>query len=304
MAIKSIVQNNITWHYLTDFGGTELEFLKKNYKFHPLDLKDCGGEFQRSKIDIYKNYIFMVLQLPEYSSTSNRIVVQQIYLFIGKDYLVTVNHEKTKFLNALFYKIANNSKLKDNIFSQGSEYLLYTVMDYILRQRWKIITTLDSKIEKIENDIEEGRGKKVVYEVATLRKTILQFKTILDPQRLVTNALSRIDVKFLRKDMTVYFDDIDDYADKISFLIESYRDRILSLHEINESLLSFRTNRLISLLTLFSVALMPLTLLSGIYGMNIDLPFSDKPGLVWFLFTILGGGVVLTYLSLKRKDLI
>ena len=61
MAVKTVKYNNLTWHYITDFGATELGFLKKNYKFHPLDLKDCAGEIQRTKIDTYRNYLFLIL---------------------------------------------------------------------------------------------------------------------------------------------------------------------------------------------------------------------------------------------------
>lgn len=302
MAIRSIRGKNLTWHYLTDFDQAELKFLKDNFKFHPLDLKDCSGEVQRSKIDIYRNYIFLVLQLPEHSFEDDRVTITQFYVFLGKDYLVVVTKAKLKFLNNLFFRVANNQSLKENIFNQGVEYLLYQILDDVLRQRWKTLGDIDQAIKKIEIDIGEGRGKKVVYKIATMRRLLIQFKTILDPQKLTVNALTRLDVKFIRKDMAVYFDDIDDYIEKVWFSLQSYRDRILSLHEINESLISYRTNKILTLLTLFSVALLPLTVLSGIYGMNIDLPFSNSPGLVWLGFVVLALANVIIFAILKRKD--
>ena len=98
MTVKTVKQEKITWYYFTEFSDNELRFLQENFKFHPLDLKDCGGEIQRSKIDIYKNYIFLVLQLPDFDNQSNQIVVKQMYIFIGKDYLITITKEKLKFL--------------------------------------------------------------------------------------------------------------------------------------------------------------------------------------------------------------
>ena len=102
--------------------------------------------------------------------------------------------------------------------------------------------------------------------------------------------------------LLVYFDDIDDYMEKVGLSLESYRDRILSLHEINESLISYKTNRIMTLLTMFSVALLPLTFLAGIYGMNINLPFSSSPVFVWGIFGILALLLMVTFLILKKND--
>jgi magnesium transporter len=302
MAVRKIKQDKLTWHYLTEFDGPELEFLKNNFKFHPLDLKDCAGEPQRSKIDIYKNYLFLVLQLPIYDVETNRVAIDQMYIFVGKNYLVTVTKGKMKFLNNLYFKIVHNQPLKEHIFSQDAGYLLYRILDYVLRGRWKNLNVLDQKIRNIESDIEEGKGKKVVFNVAALRRILLRFRSIVDPQRSVVNSLSRLEVNFINKEMTVYFDDVDDYIEKLWFALESYRDRILSLYEINESLISYRTNRIITLLTVFSGALLPLTLLAGIYGMNIALPFDQSPHLVWGLFVLLVLVVGGIFLLLKKKD--
>ena len=98
MPVKTLKAGTATWYYLTDFSGEDLGFLKTNFKFHPLDLKDCTGEPQRSKIDTYRNYLFMVFQLPNWNADGKRVSVDQLYLFIGKDYLVTVTKEKVKIL--------------------------------------------------------------------------------------------------------------------------------------------------------------------------------------------------------------
>ena len=194
MAVRNIKNQNITWHYITDFSNSDLNFLKENFKFHPLDLKDCAGELQRSKIDTYKNYFFLILQLPNFDQNSKRISISQLYIFIGKNYLVTITKGKIKPLNNLFYKINNSQKTKDEVFSQSTGYLLYKILDAILPQKWRILSFLDHEVKKIESDIDEGRGKRVVFEIAALRRLILQIKSILDPQRLTINALSRLNV--------------------------------------------------------------------------------------------------------------
>ena len=300
MAIRSIKAHTITWYYLTDFGSEELQFLKKNFKFHPLDLKDCAGEPQRSKVDVYKNYLFAVMQFPYLDG--RRVKINQLYFFVGKDYIVSIALARAKHHNNFFYKVVHNQKLREEAFAHDSGYLLYRILDVLLRNSWAIHRQLDGEVLRIETEIDEGHGKKSVFDIAAMRRMILQLKAIIDPQRLVTNTLSRIDTVFLDKEIGVYFDDLDDFVDKMWFSLESYKDRVLSLQEINESLVSYRTNQIMKVLTGASVGLLPLTLLSGIYGMNIDLPFSTDPHLVWSLFLAVLLVIVGVFVYLRKKD--
>ncbi|MBN1779386.1 MAG: magnesium transporter CorA family protein [Candidatus Buchananbacteria bacterium] len=302
MSLKTIKQNNLSWYHFNDLESQDFVFLKNNFNFHPLDLKDCGDVAQRSKIDVYKNYIFLTLQMPVYSVETNKIDVENIYIFCGRDYLVSIGRGKNKILNGFFFKVLKNIKVKENHFSKNSGFLLYQLLMYIITTYWKKIFILEQGVKKVEIDIEREKNKTVVYQIANLRKLMIQFKTILDPQRLVTNELSRLSVPFLEKDIGVYFDDVDDYIDKVWFSLESYQNRAVNLHEINESLISYKTNRIMTLLTFFSVALLPLTLLSGIYGMNINLPFSHHTSVVWGLFLALATSIIITLFILKKRD--
>ncbi len=302
MAIRTIKNDNFTWYYLTNFSDEESNFLKSNFKFHPLDLKDCAGEIQRSKIDIYKNYLFLILQIPILSPESKKVAISQIYFFVGKKFLITISSEKNKSLNNLFYRMANSQKFKEEAFSKGTGYLLYRILDTVLRSSWSIHGFLNKEVSKIQEYIDTRRWKELVFEAATSRRIIIDLKAIIDPQKIISNTLSKVNVEFIEKEMLVYFDDIDDFIEKNWFTIESYRDFILSLQEINESLISYKTNQVMKILTVVSVSLMPLTLLSGIYGMNIDLPFDHSPHFIWFLFGALILIISIIFIFLKKKD--
>lgn len=300
MSVKTIKSNTIEWHYLNDFGVDEYTFLKKNFKFHPLDLKDCAGEPQRTKIDVYKNYLFIIFQFPYFEGKNVKII--QVYFFVGGNYLIVMTKDKVKVLNNFFYKTINNIKFKEESMSQDSGYLLYKILESLLKNSWMIHARLDNQIKKVEADVYEGRGKKSVFEIADLRRTILQLRAIIDPQRITANSLSRVNVNFLDKEVLHYFDDLDDFVEKNWFSLEGYRDRVLNLQDINESLISYRTSQIMKILTIFSVALLPLTLLSGIYGMNVDLPFAHTTNVVWSLFGLLVIFIVGMFLYLKKKD--
>lgn len=302
MAIKTIKTPNLSWYYISGFGNTEAEFLKKNFKFHPLDLKDCAGGLQRSKLDTYKNYLFFIFQLPILDRQTNHISITQVYFFVGKNFLITIANDRNKALNTYFYKVINNLKFKEEFFSESSGYSFYKILEFILRSSWEIHSHVDNEIRKIENSIDEGTDKNIVFAIAAMRRAILKLKSIVDPQKLVTNTLSKLQTDFLAEDIHNYFDDIDDFVEKNWFILESYKDRVLTLHEINESLISYRTTNVIKILTIFSVSILPLTLLSGIYGMNIELPGTDNPHLIWVMFGVLLLIILIVIAILKKKD--
>lgn len=301
MAVKTLKGNNFSWHYITEFGDEELNFLKKNFKFHPLDLKDCAGETQRTKIDFYKNYFFLVLQLPVFDETYMRVSINQVFFFVGKNFVVTIARERMKSMNNFFYRTAKSQKFKQDALSSGAGYLSYRILDTLLRSSWYVHAEIEKKLRDVEQEVDDGQAKQSVFKIAHLRRVILQLKAIIDPQRLLTNTLSRSKFEYLDKDINIYFDDLDDFAEKSLYLLESYKDRIISLQQINESLISFRTNQVMKILTVFSVALLPLTVLTGIFGMNISLPFEQNPEFVWSLFVSLGALLIIVFLYLKKK---
>ena len=142
----------------------------------------------------------------------------------------------------------------------------------------------------------------MVHELARHRRNILNFRRIIDPQRYLVANLSHTRKSFLNEEMSLYFDNVNDYLSKLWSIVEAYKDTLNGLHVTVESLVNQRTNKLISSLTVISVSLLPLTLLSGIYGMNIDrLPFAHQPIFVWGIFVALGLFILLLITIMRRQ---
>lgn len=304
MPIKTIKTKNLTWYNIDDPNKEVVDFLRDNFSFHALDLKDVLGESQHPKLDTYKSYLFMALHFPEFNSDKSQVVDNEIDIFIGPDFLITIQKKRYKVIKDLFYRVLNNAKLKKEVMSQGSGYLLYRVLEVLYRQSNGVLSYVGRKTRQAENSIFE-EDKNSVRELAQLRRHVLSFKAILDPQRVVITNLTNINRAYLSKEMSLYYDDIHDYLNKVLSISSNYKEIIDGLHETNESLISHRTNRTIKALTIMSVALLPLTLLSGIYGMNIEgLPFAGSPNLVWLLYGFVLGIIILTLVYFRKKDLL
>lgn len=302
MSIKTFSQDNLTWVNIDKIDDESLTYLKKNYQFHPLDYEDLLSEQQVPKIDSYKDYLFIILKFPQWQAETNTITEQEIDIFIGANYLVTIQHNKSKELKNFFYRCMNNQKIKEDWLS-SSGFLLYRLIDTLFENTGPILNQMGKQLADLEHEIYQGvQESDTIKKLAAYRRDALHFRRIIDPQKYLIANLSNIRRPFLEENLKLYFDDISDDLNKMWSVIETYKETINGLHVTVESLINRRTNKIISSLTVISVALLPLNLLAGIYGMNIDkLPFAHSPIFVWLIFGLLAGLIILTILIMQRK---
>lgn len=305
MATKIKKYNNITWINVIEPNAEDLKYLKNNFKFHPLDLKDVEGESQRSKIDIYSDYAFIILRFPVTYKSNNLIGSHELDIFLNKDTLITVQKKKVKILNQYFYKVANNKKLQNEVYGSRAAVLLYHVLEEMYRASLKLTDSVLRDINQIENQVYEEYTRLAVKNLATARRNVLTFKSVIEPQRSVIRTLVGLKTDYLSGDLANYFDDIADYIDRIYTILATGKELIDGLHETNESLTTYRLNRVMKILTIFSVSMLPLTLLTGIYGMNLQsLPLIHNEGLVWYIFGGLAAVIIIIFAVLKKRDII
>lgn len=305
MALKIKRFNGITWVNIIEPDDFDLKHLADNYRFHPLDIKDIRGEAQRSKIDIYSSYAFIILRFPVTYKDSRLIGSHELDIFLGKDYVVTIQKKKIKVLNQYFYRVANSQKLQNEIFKDKAALALYHILDCLYRSSFIIIDWLATEINRIEEEVFDEITRQAVKDLAQVRRNTLTFKSIIDPQRFVFKSLVSLNKDYLSGDLANYFDDIADYIERIYTILANDKEIIDGLHATNESLISHRLNRVMKILTIFSVSLMPLTLFASLYGMNLQsLPLVHDERLVWWIFGFLAVGIVGIFTWLKWKDII
>jgi len=302
MSVKTIKQNKVIWHHINKVDDEALEFLKMNFKFHPMDIKDVKGEAEESKVDVYNNYLFLILQFPNLNRYDGRIDFMELDIFLGDDFIITIQKNKLKAMRNFYYKIQNSAGFRKSCFSHSCGYLLYRILDKLYLDTKPIINYISKKVRQLEDQVySEEVNQETAREIAYLRRKILALKRIFEPQREVFETLSKLKTKFFSNDLDVYFDDIDDYVEKVWNFLDNRKYAMKDLLEVHDSLLTHTTNRIIKVLTIISVGMLPLTLLSGIYGMNINLPFSDSPLIIWMMFILVLFFVFITIFIFKRK---
>jgi magnesium transporter len=273
---KSLKYGKITWTDVVNVDEKTLLSLKKRFDFHELDLEDCLSDVQRSKIDDYEDYLFIVLHFPYYDKRRKRIVQEEVDIFIAQNQLITLHGGKLKAVHRLMEDFKKNRATKQQM-GQGTGYLLYVIIRELFDDTFPLVDDMERSISGIERDLFEGDAEKdMVRDILWLKKDIITFRRIISPQRSVIAQLEHKNKKFLPEDLEVYFDDVVDKIEKIWSNLENLKELAEDLQDTNEVLISHQTNRVIKILTVFSVILLPLTLITGFYGMNVGLPFSGN----------------------------
>jgi magnesium transporter len=264
--------HGLTWVHLDAPTLDEATLLAERFGWHPLDLEDVLSRRQRPKVDEYPDYLFGVLHFPVYDKAIQRLNAAELDFFVGNGWLVTLPNVELLPVTRLFARCAEDEELRDQFFSKGSGYLLYQVLDDLFDYCFPILDKIGHKLDSIEDDMFEKRAEEVVRDLSNVKQEIISYRKIIKPERSTLRLLERQVERFLPESLELYFDDIVDASERIWDLLDNYKEVVEALEDTNESVISHRQNDVLRLLTIFSVTMLPLTVITGIFGMNVDFP--------------------------------
>ena len=215
----------------------------------------------------------------------------ELDFFIGSDYLVTISNVELLPVTRLFTRLQEDERLRDNLFSKGSGRLLYEILDDLYDYCFPILDKIAYKLESIEDDIEDRRSEEIVTDISKVKQEIISYRKIIKPQRPALRLLERHIERFLPEELELYFDDLVDASERIWDLLDNYKEVVEALESTNESVISHRQNDVLRVLTIFSVILLPLTLISGIFGMNVGFPGEHSHTAFWVIVGLMVGTI-------------
>src|SRR3954469_5499529 len=285
--VEQIDSSGLRWVNIERPGALERSWLEENFDFHALDLEDVLSRNQRPKIDVYDDYLFIVLHLPIFDPKAGRLGTGELDLFVGPDYVVTIPNLPLQPVEYLFERCRAKEELREQLFSRGSGYLLYRLVDDSFDYCFPMLRKIGNKLDALEDQIFEERAEEVVRDISNVKQEIINFRKVVRPQRPVLRELEKVKQRYLASDfdLEIYFDDIVDAHERIWDMLENYKEVAEALEETNESVISHRLNDILRVLTSISVVILPLTLIASVMGMNTWVPDQGDPG---GFFVVLG----------------
>ncbi len=296
-----IAAAGVRWLTLEHPREADREWLEREFGFHPLAIEDVASRNQRPKLDAYDEYLFIVLHFPVFDKRSGRLLTAELDLFVGPDYLITLTDQTIPPLAAMFERYREREEVRDPVFAKGTGYLLYRIVDTCVDASFPMLRKMGAKLDTLEDDIFEGRSAEIVRDLSEVKQEIINFRRVVRPMRAVLRDLERTKQRYLADDLDIYFDDITDAAERIWDVLENYKEVAEALEDSNESVLSHRLNQSLRVLTAFSVAMLPLTLLASIGGMNVDLPGDGSLSEFWAIIAVMAATLVGVLLFFRRR---
>lgn len=269
----------------------DIEYLREEFAFHPLALEDVVSRTQRPKLDVYDDYLFVVMHFPVHHKQSRVTVASEVDIFVGPDYVITSHDGNLKPLVRMFDSALESDESREALLGQTSAHLLYFIIDRLVDYCFPIVTRVTDRIEAIEDAIFEQSSLRTVQEISIVRRDLIALRRIMKPQLGVVAQLEHRGLPMVHDDIEVYFGDISDHLGKIWDSLEDLKEVLDGLSDTFDSLASHRLNEVIKALTVISVVILPLTLISGIFGMNVPIPYGESGFSLWI---IVGAMVMMT----------
>jgi magnesium transporter len=272
--VEEIAGEGLRWVKIERPSQLEWGWLEEHFEFHALDLEDVLSRNQRPKIDEYPDYLFIVLHFPVFDPTVGRLNAGELDIFVGPDFLITIPNQPLQPLEYLFERCRSKEEVREQIFSRGSGYLLYRIVDDSFDYCFPMLRKIGNKLDAVEEEIFSGRSEEIVRDISNVKQEIINFRKVIRPERPVLRDLEQVKGRFLAPDLDleIYFDDIVDATERIWDMLENYKEVIEALEDTNESVISHRVNDILRVLTSISVIILPLTFIASLWGMNVGVP--------------------------------
>jgi len=292
----SKMKNRKIWIDLKEPSDTELELLQKKLKLHPTTIEDLKAHNSRTKIEEFPNYLSVVIS--DIVREKGELEQSEIDIIVGKNYIITTSEKEIIELEDLKRKRRKFSRL----LFDGSDALLYYILDSVMNHYPPILEEIDDDIDKLEISVTHSTDRKVLNRILEVRGKIILVRKLIHPQRQKMGFLTKGDYRFIRKEKLPYFRDLYDDTFRLSEGIESAREEINSVYDIYMSAISYNTNEVMKVLSIAATILLPLTFVTGIFGMNFKfMPWLTDVHGFWLTMIIMAAMAFFLIMFFKKQ---
>ncbi|HEY43428.1 MAG TPA: magnesium/cobalt transporter CorA [Anaerolineae bacterium] len=250
--------------------------LRETFGFHPLAVEDALEETHVPKVDDWGQYIYAVLHSVTFDQEKDELVqTQELDVFLGKNYLVTYRTQPILAVD----RVWSACERDERYLQKGVARLLYKVVDEVVADYLPVVEEMDEAIDNIEDHVFDHPTPAMLEDIFALKRALLHLRRTLMPQREVLNKLARGDYAVVDPADRVFFRDVYDHLVRLHDITEGLRDLVGGALDTYLSVVSNRMNEVMKVLTVITTMFMPISFLSGFFGMNFFQPVLDLP--VW-----------------------
>jgi len=266
----------VTWINIEGVHEVELlERFAQTFGLHPLVTEDIANTSQRPKLEDYGSYLYIVVRMLSWHEATREVVSEQVSLILGPNFLLSFQEgiEGDAF-NPIRERLRT---AKGRLRREGADYLAYSLIDAIVDGYFVVLERLGEEIERLDAELAGSRTAGVARDIQLLKREMIYLRRAVWPLRETINGLQRAESSLVHPSTAVYLKDVYDHSIEVIDSVETYRDVLTGMLENHLSLLTTRLNEVMKVLTVIATIFIPLSFITGIYGMN----FRYIPELEW-----------------------
>jgi magnesium transporter len=276
------------------------ELLQNNFKLHELSLEDALSDIHHPKIELFEHYLYLILHGIQPGAGGKGFSTNDIDFFLGDQFLVTVH-------KAMSRSISQEMKLclrNNHSMGEGTAGLLHRIVDAMVDHYRPEVDALEERLETLEESVFENPRRNPVRDILNLKRDVSALRRIALPQRDAVGRLARREFPQIPDQIGYRFRDVYDHLVQLTDEAIFFQDRVTGLLDAHLSSQSNRLNQVMKVLTVMSTIFLPLTVLTGLYGMNVPIPHLPGPDRLQFWWVVgMSGIVVVSMLAAFRwKD--
>ncbi|MFP3982889.1 MAG: magnesium/cobalt transporter CorA [Desulfurivibrionaceae bacterium] len=276
-------KSTVTWINVDGLHQVDLvERLCSGFGLHPLTVEDILNTTQRPKLDIFEDYLFLVLKMQTYNAESGLVDMEQVSFVLGENYLISFQEKPGDTFDGVRNRIQSQ---KGRINKMKADYLIYALLDSIIDNYFTVLEEISGEIEEIEEKLISSPSPETLQKIHILKREMIMLRKSVWPLREVINSLVRDEeIDLISDSIYFYLKDLYDHTIQVIDTIETFRDIISGMLDIYLSSMNNRMNEVMKVLTIFAAIFIPLTFIAGLYGMNFDPGKSplNMPELSWY----------------------
>jgi magnesium transporter len=246
------------------------------FQFHALAIDDALRESHVPKIDNWGDYAYAVMQGIVFNAETIDLEMRELDAFLGRNFLVTHHSEPVEFVDRLW----SNCLADQRRLERGADFLLYDLLDLLVSTYMPVVDAIDDTIDQLEHETFDQPSRTTLNTLFSVKRVVLHMRRVIGPQREVLNRLARDEYAMIDPKDRIYYRDVYDQLVRLGDINESLRDLLSGALDTYLSVTSNRINEVMKVLTVLSALFMPMTVLTGFFGMNFTtIPF-ERPWLL------------------------
>jgi magnesium transporter len=258
----------VFWVDLSAPTPEHARILSDGFRFHELAVEDALSTTHHPKIEPYDGYVYLILHGIDFQEAQHRFATHDIDFFLGANYLVTVHDGTSRSVDRMRQVCPRN----EQVLAEGSGALLYRIVDAMVDNYRPEVDRLEDRLDEIEGEVFERSRPELMRAILDLKRDVASLRRVTLPQRDAVGRLARREFPFVTEALSYRFRDVHDHLVRLADEATGFQDRITSLLDAHLSNMSNQLSQTMRVLTVIATVFMPLTLLTGLFGMNVELP--------------------------------